>query len=325
MAATNGLGGGVDLQLDTTNTADVGLITVTGGGLGSVFNLTDSAAGDVAANSIAGVDMSLFRGTTHVDLGSVVTGMSIKGGTGADNITGTAGTDTITGGAGDDVINGGVSADTLTGGLGTDTVSYLTSAAAVTVDLTLATAQVGGAGDSVGDVLSGFENVTGSNFADTLTGDANNNVITGGGGADTLTGGAGNDVFVFDNVAGWGDTITDFGTGAQNTTALANQAITGLNGDVLHFDLSNLAAMTAYTALATSATITGANGTTLNVADLVTGAGATANAAHAQFVQDTTTGILYFDADGTGAGAAAVQVAVVGTAALSNTAILLVA
>jgi Ca2+-binding RTX toxin-like protein len=39
------------------------------------------------------------------------------------------------------------------------------------------------------DRLSNFQNLTGSAFNDTLTGDSNNNVIEGGGGGDTLTGG----------------------------------------------------------------------------------------------------------------------------------------
>jgi Ca2+-binding RTX toxin-like protein len=83
-------------------------------------------------------------------------------------------------------------------------------------------------GDAQGDTLTGIEQVMGSGFADSITGDAGANtlwglagddVLTGGGGADTLKGGAGNDRFVYlaigdSTVAAAGrDTITDFSTG----------------------------------------------------------------------------------------------------------------
>ena len=58
-------------------------------------------------------------------------------------------------------------------------------------NLALATAQnTVGAGT---DTLSNFENLAGSMFNDTLTGDGNANVIEGGAGNDTLNGGAGID------------------------------------------------------------------------------------------------------------------------------------
>ena len=72
--------------------------------------------------------------------------------------------------AGDDLIEGGAGADDLDGGADTDAVSYESSDAGVSVDLTLATAQSGG--HAQGDVLANFENITGSGFADTLNGDA---------------------------------------------------------------------------------------------------------------------------------------------------------
>ena len=61
----------------------------------------------------------------------------------------------------------------LAGGAGTDTVSYEHAAAGVTVSLALTTAQnTVGAGS---DTLSGFENLTGSAFDDTLTGTGGDN------------------------------------------------------------------------------------------------------------------------------------------------------
>src|SRR3546814_17659561 len=65
------------------------------------------------------------------------------------------------------------------GGSGTDTASYAGSANGVTVDLTTGT---GLGGDAQGDTLSGIENLTGSNYDDTLTGDGGTNSLTGGNG-----------------------------------------------------------------------------------------------------------------------------------------------
>jgi Ca2+-binding RTX toxin-like protein len=43
------------------------------------------------------------------------------------------------------------------------------------------------------DTAQGFENIVGTDFADSLTGDDNDNILTGGGGADTVRGAGGND------------------------------------------------------------------------------------------------------------------------------------
>jgi serralysin len=132
------------------------------------------------------------------------------GGAGKDTITGNAAdnllmggldNDIIDGGAGDDRIDGGDGNDLMAGGLGSDTVDYSQASGAVSVKLSMTTAQnTGGAGT---DTLSGFENATGSAFDDFLFGSAAANVLSGGdgddlmrgyGGADTLEGEGGTDV-----------------------------------------------------------------------------------------------------------------------------------
>ena len=79
------------------------------------------------------------------------------------------------------IMDGGAGGDILAGGGTNDTASYASASAGVSVDLF-----AGGASD--GDLLLGIENVTGSAFNDTLTGDPGANVLQGAGGDDVLSG-----------------------------------------------------------------------------------------------------------------------------------------
>lgn len=116
---------------------------------------------------------------------------TINSGAGNDTINGAGGNDVIDAGDGNDKVEGNTGDDTLIGGNGTDTLTYASATSGVTVSLAVTTAQnTVGAGT---DTVSGFENLTGSAFNDTLTGDANVNVLMGGDGNDTLSGGAGVD------------------------------------------------------------------------------------------------------------------------------------
>ena len=117
---------------------------------------------------------------------------------------GGSGADTIEGGAGDDVLNGGD---------GIDTVSYASSTFGVTVHLDNPTPQ--NTVQQGVDTISGFENILGSSQADSLWGDAGNNVINGGagfdfivggGGTNTLIGGDGGDTYI---VQGLNDVVTE--------------------------------------------------------------------------------------------------------------------
>lgn len=157
--------------------------------------------------------------------------------------------------------------------------------------------------------FGGDDNITGTSVADYIDGGDGADTLSGGGGADTITGGNGSDIFDYSIVANWStsEIITDFGNTSVNNNPISNAAIS-INGDVLRFDLSNLAAMTGYVALTTTAP-TGSNGSTLAAADFVGGAGViAATAANAQFIFDSTARTLYFDADGTGSSATPVVV-----------------
>ena len=107
----------------------------------------------------------------------------------------------LQGGLGDDTIHSFGGADVLDGGEGTD-LALFTAGGAVEVDLD----ENGDAVSSLGDTLSSFENINGSNAGDdvisgnnlsnVLNGQDGNDLLNGEGGDDNLVGGAGNDTLV---------------------------------------------------------------------------------------------------------------------------------
>ena len=176
---------------DSPSAASGGVVSATVSGLTTTLDCASydfrvrarrgSAVGSYAETS--GYGTTEIRGTDGAD--------TLSGGTADECIHGLGGNDTLSGGAGDDRLDGGAGADALDGGAGSDTADYSASGAAVTVDLSSNAAQSGG--DAQGDTLTNIENIVGSAHADTLTGDASDNVFRGGAGADTLEGGAGLD------------------------------------------------------------------------------------------------------------------------------------
>ena len=118
-------------------------------------------------------------------------------------------------GAGDDFVRAGQGADSMDGGDGVDELSYIDSAAPVTLDLEAGT---GTGGNAEGDSFANFENftltdgndsVTGSAASDTVDGGLGDDNIAGGGGDDSVDAGDGND-----NVQGGaGDDSMDGGAG----------------------------------------------------------------------------------------------------------------
>ena len=182
----------------------------------------------------------------------------LNAGDGNDILSAGSGNNTLHGGAGDDLLYSGTGNDLLDGGTGNDTASYAHATAAVTVNLGLLAAQnTLGAGT---DTLAGIENLIGSNFNDTLTGDGASNringglghdVLNGGGGDDlligglgnnTLTGGSGADTFQWQAGNSGHDLITDFTPGLDKLDL--SQLLLGENGsaasldDYLHFSVT---------------------------------------------------------------------------------------
>jgi Ca2+-binding RTX toxin-like protein len=167
-------------------------------------SLTDSQTIAVAVTNVN--EAVSLTGTTGNDV--------LSGSDENDTLIGLAGNDLLSGGLGNDLLNGGLGNDTLDGGAGNDTASYAEATAAVKVILALSgTQNTGAAGGQ--DTLISIENVTGSAFNDTLTGDASANVLTGlagndkldgQAGADTMIGGIGNDTYTVDNA---GDLVVE--------------------------------------------------------------------------------------------------------------------
>ncbi|PJK27374.1 beta strand repeat-containing protein, partial [Minwuia thermotolerans] len=161
---------------------------------------------------------------------------NFRGNGGNDFISGGVGDDSLFGGFGNDSLNGQEGGDFLDGGDGVDTVLYNQDITAVDVDLSTQTAIDGSRGL---DTLSGIENVTGSIFGDTITGDSLDNFIDPGAGDDVIFGGAGNDTVDFtsgsDSISG-GAGDDSLGGGAEADTIsgdAGNDAIDGGFGNDL--------------------------------------------------------------------------------------------
>lgn len=209
---------------------------------------------------------------------------NVFGGKGNDTLTGDGLANTLNGNDGKDLLTGGGGADILDGGAASDTASYRDKTASVSVTLdgaTYTTVTVGGAAE---DTIRNVENIWGGTGNDSLSGDANANLLSGGGGSDILFGGAGADIFQFDFALGSTnvDTVLDFTAGDR--LFLSKSVFTTLSG-------GTLAATQFYAAADATA----------------------AQNANQKIIYDTTSGALYYDADGSLSGHTAVQFAVLST------------
>lgn|GEM_PF-2772470 len=243
---------------------------------------------------------------------------TLSGGDGKDTLRGGDGDDILQGGAGDDMLNGGNGNDTMNGGIGNDRYR-VDSKGDVLIDaggIDTVIARVDGwvlgdgfehlrlgnksgvvngtgnaaenriFGNGAGNVLNGDDGndvmggaggndtLNGGRGADRLQGGDGDDVLIGGLGPDSLIGGAGADSFLFQKPGDGGDVIEDFG-GADHIVVSAAGFGHGL---VAGMDLA-----------ATGHFVSNTSGL--------------ATAARSQFVYETDTGTLFWDADGTGSGA----------------------
>ena len=211
---------------------------------GSGADLLNGGPGTDTANYAASPQAVTVNLLTGVGLGGDAEGDRLQG---IENLIGSAHGDVLTGNGGNNLFELGAGADVVDGAGGTDTVSYASSPQGVAVDLQ---ADAGVGGDAEGDRLTNIEKLAGSNFDDTLEGNAGDNKLVGGLGIDTLSyahaasgaGGVGVTInlaatYAYNTVTAGTDTWSGFEnvTGSAFNDILAgtadNNVLMGLGGD----------------------------------------------------------------------------------------------
>ena len=250
---------------------------------------------------------------TDLDEDLIGSGVSdrLEGRGGKDRLYGKEGDDLLYGGAGDDQLIGGLGTDLMFGGTGNDayevdntgdvvseetspgiddggvdtvksSISFTLGAFIEKLQLT-GTAAIDGAGNALANTLKGNDaaNVlSGQAGSDTLSGGGGDDIMIGGADKDYLTGGTGSDTFVFGPplaiTSSKADKIEDFAAEDWLGIYAADYGLTEGNG-------------LAGGALDASYFVNGPRATAID---------------HGQFVFNSTSALLMWDADGTGAGAA---------------------
>jgi len=276
----------------------------------------DTVLSDVSWTLADGFENLTLTGTANAD-GTGNNGANLLIGNSARNFFNPrGGDDTIQAGAGDDWVRlgggsvPGYGTKVIDGGSGVDTLEWGAFAkSAIVVDLAAGTLRGGDDGTGSASLVSietvigadGFDDrISGAAAAESLLGGTGNDTLDGRGGNDTLTGGLGADTFAFSTTPGAGnaDQVTDF-------ISVTNK---------LSFD------NTVFTALGSAGNFVAGD------ARFAAGAGFTSgHDASDRIVYDTTTGNLYYDADGNGAGAAQLVATLQGHPALAATDIVVTA
>ena len=163
----------------------------------------DVIIGGLGADTInggPGIDTARYEDSSEGVLVSLISGTG-RGGTAEgdvliniENVMGSSHDDTLIGDNGANVLNGAggtdhlwgsLGPDIMIGGAGLDIADYFFSPSGVSVSLTTG---LGTGGTAEGDQLAGVEALGGSNFDDSLVGDASDNVLLGAAGDDVLAG-----------------------------------------------------------------------------------------------------------------------------------------
>ena len=259
-------GGGAD-----TIAADAGADEVSGG---NGNDLLSGGEGNDTVNGGAGHDTIFGDGGNDLLLAGTG-GDTLLGGAGDDTLSGSTGIDALYGGAGNDVYVVNSALDVVSeghfGGPQTDLGGIDTVRSSVSFSL------AGGGRQFIENLFltgTGDTEAIGNSLANRLVGNAGDNILAGRGGADVLTGGAGADIFVFDTRAytSTADRITDF-TVTEDRIQFELDVFTGLSAGPLQG----------------SAFVANTTGRAADASDRI--------------IYETDTGALWYDADGSGAGA----------------------
>jgi Ca2+-binding RTX toxin-like protein len=261
--------------------------------IGTLTNFSSTAP------ALAATDIAVVNGSTPP--GNVINGTS-----GNDTLSGTEANDTINGLGGNDLFLAGSSggADVIDGGAGSDSIEFKARATSpVVVDFGSGTI-TGGSSGSIS--FTSIERVVTGNFNDSLTGNAAAQNLTGQNGSDTLAGAGG-----FDTL--WGGVGADTFVFREMGTANADRIGDWVSGsDEMHLDDAAFAAIGA-------------------MGDFVSGdarfkanSSGTATDASDRLVFNTSTGQLYYDADGNGGGTAQLIATVQGGASVAATDIVVI-
>ncbi len=288
----------VDLEAGTLSGAG-GSATLVSIEYVSGTNLGDRITGNAASNVFLGnagddtLDGAGGNDSLHGQNGNDV----LSGGDGRDWLWGEDGSDTLLGGNDDDTFqqqSAGSSSDVIDGGAGSDWLYYGVESyvlSGVTVDLSTGTASGGGQSGAGSASLVSVENVIATNFGDRLTGDAGANNLFAYGGPDTIDGGAGNDRLAGGDDGGNSYLFTQAPGAANADTVLGGSFVS--NSDKLVLDARVMSA------LGDSGNFASGD------ARFFAGIGASSGQdASDRVVYNTANGSLWYDADGSGAGAA---------------------
>ncbi|HVQ07632.1 MAG TPA: hypothetical protein VMS43_04285 [Allosphingosinicella sp.] len=252
---------------DTYAIDNVGDLVVDGFGQGNDLVLTYLSHTLSNGNQIETLSTVFHQGTTAINLGGNDYDNTLIGNYGANYLNGNGGIDVMIGLYGDDTYvadNAGDVVQEVAGGGADLLYSFVSYTLAAGQEVEIISTAVQGGSTAI--------NLTGNEFAQTIVGNAGANLIDGKGGNDVLYGLGGTDTFAFTTTLGAGnvDTLADFVAGTDKI---------GLDDAI-------------FTAI----------GATLNASAFVIGTAA--GDADDRIVYNSTTGALFYDADGSGAGAA---------------------
>jgi trimeric autotransporter adhesin len=298
----------------------VGADTLTGG-LGDDTYIVDSLSDVVIENGNGGND-TIIASVDHNLITANVENVILIG-TGNVTLRGNEFANTLDGNAGNNIIDGGAGADIMRGAAGDDTYHVDNSADQVFE-------AVGGGTDTVLTLVSyalqassavehliatgtGALKLTGSIYANTITGNAAANDLRGGSGNDTLFGGSGNDTIYGDTGndkvhGGLGKDVLFSGTGRDYVVFDTKLSRSANVDKVADFDVrydTFLLDNKYFTKLGK-----GTPAKPVKLAAKMFWTGSAAHDADDRIIYNSKTGVLSYDADGTGK-IAAVQFATI--------------